>query len=108
MTNNENNEIIRIAENDLIELESMIAEPNGIFSISETTRMFKNHTSIARANAIVPLYKAVKEVAEEIKGLEILEKDFPHNSHVIDIKRRYARCGQHLISIINMIEEWGI
>ena len=108
MTYNEINEIIRSLKSQLEELESMIDEPNGVFCKSRITTMFKNHTSTARANAIIPLYKAVKEVAEKVKGLDTMISEFPSNSHFIELRRKFAYCGQHLISVINMIEEWGV
>ena len=106
MTYSEINEIIRNLKSQLEELEGMIAEPNGIFSKSQVTRMFKNHTSRARANAIIPLYKAVKDVEAKVKDLEKMESEFPSNSHITELKQKFAYCGQHIISIINMIEEW--
>lgn len=105
MSNNELNEIIRNMENQIRELENLVA--NGGFSKNEVVRIFKDNTPSARAGGINILYNAVTEVAEKAKGLEKLEQMFPTEPSVTELKKRFARCGQYLISMINMIEEWG-
>ena len=105
MSSNEINEIIRNMENQIRELESLVAD--GCFSKSEVTRMFKGCAPNEKANGISILHGAVTEVAEKAQGLDNLERMFPSEPRIPDLKKRFAICGQHLISMINMMEEWG-
>jgi hypothetical protein len=107
MTNTELDQILNNLKGQLIELESMIAEPSGNFCKSNVTRMFKDNSASARANGSNVLFQAVKEVEVKAKGLMELETMFPADSRIPALKRGFAGCGQHLISMITMMEEWG-
>lgn len=106
----ENIDLIQILNNlegQVAELEGMISEPSGLFSQSSVTNMFKNNTAQARANGSNVLFQAVKEVETKFKGLMQMEEVFPAESRIDALNRRFAYCGQHLITMITMIEEWG-
>ena len=105
MTNNELNEIIHSLESQIIELESLIT--NGNFSKNEVISKFKNNTSSARATGINVLFATVKEVAEKTNVIAEIEKAFPLEHKITQLKIRFARCGQHLIEMISLMEEWG-
>jgi len=107
MTNTELNQILNNLEGQVTELEGMISEPSGQFSQSSVTNLFKNNTASARANGSNVLFQAVKEVEAKSKGLMQMEEVFPAEPRIVDLKRRFAYCGQHLIAMITMIEEWG-
>ena len=105
MTSSEINKMVAVLEEQLLDLEDMNA--NRQFSKKEIIEAFKNNTSSARANGINVLSTAVKEAAERVEFLNKIEQAFPSESRVSGLKRRFAACGQHLIDMINMMEEWG-
>ena len=104
MTNTELNQILDNLGGQAGELESMIAEPAGNFCKSSITKMFKDNTASARTNGSNVLFQAVKEVEVKAKGLMELETVFPSDSRIPTLKRRFAVCGQHLVSMITMME----
>jgi len=106
MNTTECKKILDSLEEQMKELEKMIAEPSGNFCKSSVIKMFKNNTASARTNGSNILFQAVKEIEVKVKGLIELEILFPSESRITSLKRRYATCGQHLISMINMMEEW--
>ena len=103
----EYNDIINSVENDINGLESLISEPNGTFSESEITSMFKNNTSSAITNGINAIAKAVKETMSKIDALTQLETEATNEPRFADLKKRYAKCGQHLLAMMNMMREWN-
>jgi len=106
MTYTEINQIINNLQQQVTELEDMISEPAGQFCKSSITKMFKNNTSSARVNGSNVLFHTVKEVEVKSKGLMQMEEMFLTESRISDLKRRFAYCGQHLIAMITMMEEW--
>ena len=106
MTYSERNDVIRFFESQISELEGLIFEPDGNFSESNITDKFKFNTSSARATGVNVLVKAVREVEIKVKHSEELEAMFPDEPIFSEFKRRFARCGQHLLAMINKMEEW--
>ena len=106
MADNELQQFLDEIEDQLIELERMISEPVGQFSKSNIENMFRENTAEACENGQVVLYQAIKEVETKVNGLTGVESSFPSEPLIGDIKQRYARCGYHLVTMINMIDEW--
>jgi len=100
------NEAIQTLESQLKNWESMIAEPNGVFSKSEITRMFKNNSSSAIANGINAIRKAVEETCNKVNVLTMMESKIPHESHITNLKRRFTNNEKHFLSMIDLMEEW--
>ena len=104
MNYSECNSLLDNLEQQIVELENLVFEGN--FSENELTKMFKNNTANIRKNGIAILYQTVKDIGEKVNGLIELEKIFPNEPRITKVKNRFAYCGQHFVTMINLMETW--
>jgi len=96
--------ILDIKENDLRELEIMICD--GVFSKNEIIKLFMNNTSSARENGMVVLYQAITHTGSLCKKLNDMKSEYPYESRIPELMKRFAFCGQQLLDNYYMMEEW--
>ena len=90
--------------------ESMMSEPNGAFCESCLSKLYNspNTSEIGIKEFTDKTKELVGMIRSVIEQLTLLEAQFPSERHTtIKLKERYVKCEQHLLTMINKVQEWS-
>jgi len=102
----ENIATIKSLEKSISDMESLTSGPLGPFSKSYLSNIFSDSSKSAIEHGLRVLVQVTNSIMSS--GDELMEHDrqHPNNQVIIDLRLRYIECIRHLMSMVDMLEEW--
>jgi len=93
-------------EDSISGMESLTTGPSGPFSESWLRNVFSDNTKSAIEHCLRVLITVTNSIMSSADDLMELDRKHPNNHRIIDLRLRYASRIKHLMSMVDMMEEW--